>query len=150
MTAPTFSTIYEHHQGPEISDFGPSLTKQEFLEESDVNFIVNQYETTGLGPLAADREPIYGDFTDPALTDYHHALQVVAGAAELFQRLPARVRERFANDPANLIQFVQDPNNQKEAHELGLLRDDYQSPSAPPLPMQDVPGGAATTPVVKP
>lgn len=131
----TFSNIYDHHQGPEISDFGPSMTRQEFLEEADVNYIVNQYETTGMNPTGMNaREPIFGDFSDPALNDYQLALNTVQGAGELFQRLPARVRERFANDPANLILFVQDPANTKEAHELGLLRDDYVSPSAPPAP----------------
>lgn len=134
MTTPKFSTIYEHHDGPELKEFEPSKTKQEFLEESDVNFIVNQYETTGMGPSPSGKEPVYGDFSDPAFQDYHQAVNTVLSADELFRRLPARTRERFANDPVNLILFVQDPNNQKEAHDLGLLRDDYQSPSAPPAP----------------
>lgn len=132
MATPKFSTQYDHHQGPEISDFGPSLTKQEFLEEADVNNIINQYETTGIAPMAGGAEPLYGDFSAPELQSYHQALNIVQGSQELFDRLPARVRERFANDPANLLLFVQDPNNLKEAHELGLLREDYKSPSAPP------------------
>lgn len=137
MAAPKFSTQYDHHQGPEISDFGPSLTKQEFLEETDINNIINQYETTGMAPMAGGAEPMYGDFSAPELQSYHQAMNIVQGSQELFDRLPARVRERFANDPANLILFVQDPANLKEAHELGLLRPDYKSPSEPPPPKPD-------------
>lgn len=138
----TFSNVYEHHQGPEISDFGPSKTKQEFLEESDINNILERYEATGLAPQNPNAG-MYGDFSDPALQNYQEAMNMVIGAQELFERLPPKTRERFANDPANLIMFVQDPNNQAEAHQLGLLRDDYKSPSAPPAP-------APVTPETKP
>lgn len=141
MAYPKISTQYDHHQGPELHDFEPTRTKQEFLEESDINFIVNQYETTGLIPQAGP-EGVYGDFSAPELSDYHQALGIVAGAKELFDRVPAKVRERFRNDPAELILFCQDPANTKEAHELGLLRDDYVSPTAPPA----TPGPAAPVP----
>lgn len=134
MAKIAFSTEFDRHQGPEISDFGPSLTKQEFLDESDVNNIINQYETTGIGPMPSGAEPMFGDFSDPALANYQDSLNIVRGSQELFAALPARVRERFANDPVNLILFVQDPANLKEAHELGLLRPDYKSPSEPPPP----------------
>lgn len=127
-----FSTQYDHHEGPAISEFEPSRTKQEFLEESDINFIVGQYEQTGIAPPV--NEGVYGDFSAPELADYHTAQNLVIGAKELFMRVPARVRERFRNDPAELILFCQDPANTKEAHELGLLRDDYVSPSSPPGP----------------
>lgn len=147
MSEPKFSNVYDHHQGPELGSFEPSRTKQEFLEESDVNFIVNQYEADGILPPLDGREPIYGDFSDPNLGNYHEALNMVQGAQELFQRLPARVRERFGNDPAELIAFVQVDANRQEAFDLGLLRADYVSPSAPPTPATAPPGapGAPTT-----
>lgn len=145
MTIPKFSTQYDHHDGPEIKDFGPSLTKQEYAEESDINFIINQYETTGIAPAGPGREPIFGDFTDPTLTDYQQALNTVQGARELFERVPAKVRERFHNDPAELIAFVQDDRNIDEAFQLGLLRPDYVSPSRPPDFVAPASGPAAAT-----
>ncbi|WNK14436.1 MAG: internal scaffolding protein [Microvirus sp.] len=124
-----FSNQYEHHDGPELHDFGPSLTRQEFLEESDINHIINQYETDGINRLTQNgAEPIFGDFSDPALNDYHHAQNLIQGAQNLFEALPARTRERFNNDPASIIAFTQDPANTKEAYDLGLLREDYKPP----------------------
>lgn len=117
-----------------VGDFGPSLTRQEFLEESDINQIIKQYQTHGVLPDTRDAAPQYADLTDPAFTDYQAAMNLVLEADYAFSRLPAKVRERFGNDPASLILFVQDEKNAKEAHELGLLRDDYKSPSAPPEP----------------
>lgn len=124
-------TQFDPPLDPGQGDWDPSLTRQEFLEESDVNNIINQYQTQGILPTTRP-DGTYADFTDPAFTDYQHAQQLVLDADYAFAQLPARVRERFGNDPASLILFVQDPANQEEAHKLGLLRDDYKSPSKPP------------------
>lgn len=128
-------TQFDPPPDPGIGDFEPSLTRQEFLDESDVNNIINSYQTDGILPTTRP-DGTYADFTDPALQDYQHAQNLVLQAQYDFQRLPARVRERFGNDPASLILFVQDPANQKEAFELGLLREDYKSPSEPPTPQE--------------
>lgn len=110
------------------------ITKQEFREESDINHILDHYQTDGLLPLGrGTKEAMYGDFSDPALQNYHEALNIVLSVDQLMGRLPAKVRERFGNDPASLLDFVQDNANRTEALELGLLNPDYKSPSAPPV-----------------
>lgn len=130
-----FSTLYDHHDGPEISDFGPSLTKQEFAQEADINYIMEQFHATGMAPMV-NPATIYGDFTDPALNDYQLQLERLRSAQELFDQLPPKIRERFQNEPAQLIMFAQDPANQAEARELGLLRPEATAapPAAPPEP----------------
>lgn len=135
-TLPSIHTQFNPPADPGIGDFDPSRTKQEFKEEADVNYILDQYETTGIGPPIANREPIFGDFSDPALSNYQESLRVVAGAADLFERLPAKTRERFRNNPADLILFVQDKANAKEAVELGLI--DF----IPAKPQEPAPGPA--------
>ena len=127
-----FSTIYDHHDGPEINDFGPSRAKQEFREEADINHIMEEYKTTGFLPGLREAEAVYGDFTNPELTNYQDAMNIVLSANELFAQLPPRVRERFANDPVNLILFVQDGNNRKEAIELGILQPEKAEPAPTP------------------
>ena len=42
-------------------------------------------------------------------------------ADDAFMALPAAVRERFNNDPAELVDFVSDVNNRSEAIDLGLI-----------------------------
>lgn len=121
MTTPKFSSLYDHHDGPEISDFGPSLTKQEFKDEADINNILNSYQVDGILPDLDKRQPIYADCTAPELTDFHRAQNMVVSTTERFASLPAKVRERFANDPLQMLLFLQDVNNRDEAVRLGLV-----------------------------
>ena len=53
--------------------------------------------------------------------DYQEALGIVAQARESFLALPSSVRERFGNNPASLIDFLNDASNRAEAISLGLL-----------------------------
>ena len=64
-------------------------------------------------------EMTYGDFTN--VIDYETALQRVITAQESFDSLPAKLRDRFQNDPANLIEFLNDESNRDEAVKLGLI-----------------------------
>lgn len=142
-----FSTEYDHHTDPGINDWGPSLTRQEFLEESDVNLIIERTQVDGLAPLSANAgEPIYGDFTAPELRDFHAAQNIILGTGQLMDRLPARVRERFGNDVANVLAFIGDANNRAEAIELGLI----DPPPAPPAPPPTTLSSGTPAPAVAP
>jgi len=95
-----------------------TLTQQHFRDECDINNILRQFNITGLLPESA-LSPRYGDFT--GISDYQSALnQVIAAEAE-FMALPADLRARFANDPAQLIEFLENSDNKNEAIKLGLV-----------------------------
>lgn len=96
----------------------PSLTQQQFVRECDINFIVAQNEKTGLLTHVNHRTPQFGDFGDA--TDYQSALNYLQEADNAFMSLPADVRARFQNDPAQLLDFLTDVNNADEAVKLGL------------------------------
>jgi phage internal scaffolding protein len=96
----------------------PSLAQQHFKEECDINTILQKFNVTGLLP-EAPLSPRYGDFS--GIGDYHSALNRVIAAQDEFEALPAQIRARFDNDPAQLIEFLQDENNRLEAEELGLV-----------------------------
>jgi len=96
----------------------PSLAQQHQKEESDINNIVARFGLTGELPFA-DRQPRYGDFS--AVTDYHSAMNAVRSASEDFMSLPADLRARFHNDPAELIEFLSLDANRDEAIKLGLV-----------------------------
>lgn len=97
---------------------GDSLTKQEFSEESDINYIVKQFGLTGQLPSNV-AVPMDGDFIDSL--DYQSALNAVIAAQDAFAAMPADVRVRFNHDPGAFLAFVHDPANRDEARKLGLL-----------------------------
>jgi len=109
----------------------PDLAVQAFKDESDINTMMRRFGITGQLSQSAS-EPFYGDFTD--VSDYHAALERVRSAQAEFATLPAAVRARFGNDPAELIGFMQDPNNEGEARKLGLLPDKPISLDGSPAP----------------
>ncbi len=95
-----------------------SLAQQHFKDECDINNILRQFNITGLLPEQAV-SPRYGDFT--GISDYHSALNQVIAAEDEFMSLPAHLRARFENDPAQLIDFLDNPENKNEAIKLGLV-----------------------------
>jgi len=95
-----------------------SLAQQHFKDECDINNILRQFNVTGLLP-EQPLSPRYGDFT--GIGDYHTALNRVMAAQDEFDALPAQIRARFDNDPANLIEFLDNEKNRQEAEDLGLV-----------------------------
>lgn len=96
----------------------PSLAKQAFLEETDINKIVERFNLTGQLPSNV-RMPTYGDFTD--IPDFHSAMNAIRLAQESFNAMPPQVRERFNNDPGKFVDFCSNPENRDEAIKLGLV-----------------------------
>lgn len=96
----------------------PSLTQQQFADECDVNNILKSYSEIGHFASNPNSKLIYGDFSQ--IPDLQGAIHLVNSANEAFAGLPAKVRSRFNNDPAQLVEFCKDPNNLNEAIQLGL------------------------------
>ena len=100
-----------------------SMTKQSFKDECDINVILARYEVTGMyyDPLTTRGScaPLFDDFT--AVPDYMDAQNFVIEAGEMFDALPSRIRKRFSNSPAELLDFLADPANASEAVALGLV-----------------------------
>lgn len=104
-------------------------TKQEFRDEADINTVVENFQRTGQLGNVSPMQPTYGDFS--AVVSYHEALNLMNESDQLFQELPAKVRDKFQNDPEKLVDFVRDPANRKEAEEIGLIA---TNPSPAPTP----------------
>lgn len=96
----------------------PSLTKQSFADEVDINTIVKRFGLTGQLPSDV-RVPQYADFE--TVIDYHSAMLQVRQAQEAFMKMPAEVRARFNHDAGALVDFVSDDKNRAEAEKLGLV-----------------------------
>jgi len=95
-----------------------SLAQQHYKDETDINNILRQFNITGLLPQSP-LSPRYGDFT--GIGDYQSALNAVIAAEDGFMALPADLRTRFNNDPAQLIDFLSNDENRAEAEKLGLV-----------------------------
>lgn len=112
----------------DISDFGPSLTSQEFKDEVDINVMLRKFNVTGQLPVNVVL-PTYGDFT--GLTDYRSAIEVIQAADAEFMKLPAEIRARFGHSPQAFLEFCSDARNKDELKRLGLLKE----PDPVPEPM---------------
>jgi len=97
----------------------PTMTKQSFQDECNINSIMKKYEQTGLISHTKNVQGSYGDFTN--VEDYHAAINRVHAAENAFMALPSQIRKKFNNDPAAMLAFLDDPSNRKEALELGLI-----------------------------
>lgn len=95
-----------------------SITKQSFADEVDINKIVDGFMKSGFLPQRAG-SPFYGDVSD--ISDYQDCLNKVIEAQGLFNSMPANIRDRFNNDPAALIAFLDNPANLDEAVSLGMV-----------------------------
>lgn len=116
-------------------------TRQEFKYESDINTIIDQF---GIGehPIDIQNWKTNVDIYD-AVNDYQTALNQLVEADRQFMSLPAKIRSRFDNDPAQFVDFVSDEANAEELIQMGLANPRIPSidklasvPSAPPT---DVP-----------
>lgn len=105
-----------------------SLTEQEHLAETDINYIADRFMRTGEMPQVL-KMPTHGDFE--GIFDFQTAMNTIKLAKDQFMALPAKVRSRFSNDPAELIAFIEDDSNYDEALKLGLVakRDTIEPPT---------------------
>lgn len=117
-----------------------SLAQQHQASEADINTIVKRFGLTGQLPSNV-RVPQYGDFT--SVTDYQTALNAVIAANDAFMLMPAYVRARFGNDPAQFVDFCSKPENSEEMIKLGLAVKKEGLPEVQTAP-QAVPQGSAT------
>nr|WAE43817.1 MAG: internal scaffolding protein [Microviridae sp.] len=113
--------IYNAFDTPPTGDYihGESLTQQEFADDCNINSMLENQQRTGMISLNQNF-PEYSDFT--GVTSFQDAIHQIKEAEEQFLTLPPSVRNRFNNDPHQLITFLQDTNNRKEAEDLGIVQ----------------------------
>lgn len=104
------------------------LTIQADKDEVDINKIMKKIENGRMVNIL-QREPFYGDVSE--FNGLQDAIMKVEKANGLFNDLPASVRERFANDPAEMIKFLEDDKNLDEAVELGICSPRPKTPVEP-------------------
>lgn len=96
----------------------PSITDQSYKKECDVNHIINKFMKTGQITHLARQSGIYADVSN--ITDLQDSLSKIQLAQEALGSLPAKLRDRFQNDPQKMIDFINDPKNTEECIQYGL------------------------------
>lgn len=124
----------------------PSLTRQEFAEECDINSLMKRYEVYGgtINGLPSNAAPMYIDFAElpDTLMGY---LEFMDNAQAAFMTLPAAVRKEFDNSAHMFVDFASDPENLETMRKWGLAAPApvvQEEPKAPP-PSPEPPKGEA-------
>ncbi|QCQ84788.1 internal scaffolding protein [Blackfly microvirus SF02] len=146
----TEDNLYTDPITGEITEM-PSMTKQEFQFECDINNVIKAFSQTGMFKHVSARagQGAYEDLPDSS--DFQEALHEVHRAREAFMTLPSKLRSRFGNDPAEFLAFTHDPNNLDELRSLGLAN---PAPLPPPpvvvtiAPTEGTGGDGGLPPVV--
>lgn len=122
----------------------PSLTKQSFRDECDVNVLMKRFRNVhGVDFLNRYQGYLNGQFGDfSSVVDYRTALDQISEARGYFEALPAKVRSRFSNDPAEFLDFVQNPENRDELISMGLIEPRVDPQSARPGDRGTAPEGS--------
>lgn len=126
MSKPRFNWRHQYDESRDIKEGDiaaleckdESLTQQSFAKDADLNVIAKRFGINEIpvGPL--DPALFRDTSNDPDLRtilEHRHA------AREAFAALPAKLQKRFHYNPAELWNFVTDPENAEESERLGLL-----------------------------
>jgi len=124
------SSAYVEHDPKDYgtASGGPSLARQEFADECDINNLMARYEATGSFSHFNRGEPQYLDVS--AVPNLAEAMDVVEQARRAFMTLPAAARREFDNDPVRFVDYAS--NGSPEA--LERLRGWGLAPPAPEAP----------------
>jgi len=114
-----FKSAYNRGERVQKTFSEPSMAKQSFKDECDINNIMARFEKTGLVDHVNTHQGDYGDFT--GAWDYHSSYNQILAAQAAFESLPAKMRARFGNQPGQFLEFVDDPENEDEMREMGLI-----------------------------
>lgn len=126
-----YSAVSPFRVDVEYDAGGPSMTRQEFAEECDVNQIMRRFEETGVLPGPVGAAPVYLDLANVP-SNLQEALNVMIEGEEAFMRLPALVRKEFDNDALQFMDFAVKPENLAKMREWGLAPGEQ----APPVPVR--------------
>lgn len=121
-------SMYRPHDPVDVVFNDETLTRQEFKDESDINFLMKRYKTHGVMPTMRVGEPRYLDCTE--VPDFQAAMQLVIDAEAAFMTLPAAVRKEFGNDHVAFVEYATDPENLDQMREWGLAPPE-KAPDAP-------------------
>lgn len=120
------------------------LVEQSHKDKCEINNIIASYQKTGIITHQKNHADEYG-FATPY--DFQASMELITKAQSMFDSLPSSLRNRFDNDPAKYLEFVQNKDNLEEMYELGMAIRPEKPQKAPSTPQ---PQGEPQEPPEKP
>jgi hypothetical protein len=96
---------------------GAGKTEQSHKQQCDMNYILRNYQKTG---LITHAKKYNGQYDDVSVQDFNEAMLLVTRAQAMYEELPSNIRERF-NGPAEFVEFTNNPGNAQEMVNMGIL-----------------------------
>lgn len=118
---------------------GEDKCQQHFKDECDINKIIAKYNKTGILQHVTKARAMYGDFTQFA--PFAENMDKVAKATQLFDDLPAELRNHFGNSIPGFFNFITQEKNRQQCIEWGIFdpppkKEEPQAPTPPSAAQQ--------------
>ena len=98
----------------------PSMTYQADKDDCDINNILDKYARFGTLPTVNNNPPVYADVsTTPS--SFLEAQEIIRNAQDSFNGLSSDIRREFHDNPFEMIEFLNNPENHNKAIELGII-----------------------------
>lgn len=97
---------------------GEGKTEQSHKKQCDMNYILRNYQKTG---LITHAKKYQGQYDDVKVQDFNDAMMLVTKAKAMYEELPSNIRSRFTG-PEQFIAFTNNPANAPEMVKMGILR----------------------------
>lgn len=123
---------YENNGRFTLNTGSQSVVQQQHRNECEINNIISKYRRSGLLSHVAQFQGKYGDVSQ--IGDYQDCLSKVNQANDMFGSLPANVRKKFHNNPAEFLDFALNPENSQGLIDLGLAKKVEPEPAPTPDP----------------
>lgn len=94
-----------------------SKVEKSHRQRVNINSIMAKINRGVMPPIKSGG--LYGDFS--TVEDFHTSVQRVQDANNDFLALPSEIRKKFHQNPAELIEFLNNPDNYEKAVEYGLI-----------------------------
>lgn len=102
--------------------------EQSKKEEVDINNIVKRAGSAEL--IAKVNSLVNWTYDDVTGNDFKESMNALIKARDTFDNVPSDIRKQFGNDPAEFMDFVQNPDNSQQLIDWGL-KNPPEPPTAP-------------------
>jgi len=92
----------------QIKKYTDGRTKQCFRDECDIQKIMSRADKAGSITHLEKFQGVYADYSD---VDFFTMTQQLTRGREIFDELPAELRQEFGQSPQKFFKFVNDPAN---------------------------------------
>lgn len=144
-----FPDKVERFPGDDTLIEGKSLTKASEADACDINQIVQRYMKDGVLEHVRSNPGVYDDVATSL--EFQDALELVRNAQYSFAIMPAEIRARFDNDPAQFLRFVDE--NEDFLFKLGIVPGPEsaaaEAAAAVAAPAGELPAAAPAAPAKK-